>query len=119
VRQLLTACAYQNVPTSVGGKPGDAQRKRIRNKQPTSRLTGDYAERVPTGLPTRPVLDTTTFKVKWLKKSTIYRCYGYRQNIRPNPKKGNQEVVPPPPWDLVLARLELRQIPHPDGEPID
>ena len=30
----------------------------------------------------------------------------------PKPKKGEGEVVPPPPWDFVLARLELRPIPN-------
>lgn len=33
----------------------------------------------------------------------------------PNPLKGEAEVVPPPPWDFVLARLELRPIPNGDG----
>ena len=63
-------------------------------------------------LSTQPTLDTTT----WLKNSRVYRCYGCRQNIRPKPKKGEAEVVPPPPWDFVLARLELGPIPNSYGE---
>ena len=109
----MTECAYKNVPKSVGGKPGEAERKRIRKPQ-TKRSTGTYTQRVPTL--TKPTLDTTTFKVKWLKNSRVYKCYGCRQNIPPKPQKGEAEVIPPPPWDFVLARLELRLIPNRDGE---
>lgn len=66
-------------------------------------------------MPPKPALDTTTFKVKWLKNLRVYRCYGCRKNIHPKPQKG-KEVVPPPPWDFVLTRLELRLIPNKDGE---
>ena len=111
-KKNLTACAYKNVPKSVGGKPGEAERKRKRLPQ-TQRSTSEYRERV--AIPPKPTLDTTTFKVKWLKNSRVYRCYGCRQNIRPKPQKDEAEVVPPPPWDFVLARLELRPIPNPDG----
>ena len=100
------------MPKSVGGKPGEAERKRKRLPQ-TQRSTSEYRERIAT--PPKPTLDTTTFKVKWLKNSRVYRCYGCRQNIRPKPQKGEAEVVPPPPWDFVLARLELRPIPNGDG----
>ena len=109
----LTECAYKNVPKSVGEKPGESERKRKRRPQ-TARSTSGYTQRVPT--PPKPTLDTTTFKVKWLKNSRVYRCYGCRQNIRPKPQKGEEEVVPPPPWDFVLARLELRLIPNKDGK---
>ena len=111
-KKNLTECAYKNVPKSVGGKPGEAERKRKRLPQ-TQRSTSEYRERIAT--PPKPTLDTTTFKVKWLKNSRVYRCYGCRQNIRPKPQKGEAEVVPPPPWDFVLARLELRPIPNGDG----
>lgn len=30
------------------------------------------------------------------------------------PQKDEVEVVPPPPWGFVLAKLELRQIPNHD-----
>ena len=109
----LTKCAYKNMPKSVGGKPGEADRKRKRNPQ-SERSTSKYTERVPT--PPKPTLNTNTFKVKWLKNSRVYRCYGCRQNIRPKPQKGETEVVPPPPWDFVLARLEFRLIPNGAGE---
>ena len=109
----LTKCAYKNMPKSVGGKPGEAERKRKRNPQ-SERSTSKYTERVPT--PPKPTLNTNTFKVKWLKNSRVYRCYGCRQNIRPKPQKGETEIVPPPPWDFVLARLELRLISNGAGE---
>ena len=32
-----------------------------------------------------------------------------------NQRKVEEESIPPPPWDFVLARLELRQIPYPAG----
>ena len=97
---------------SVGGKLGEAEQKRKRIPQ-TQRSTSVYRERIAT--PPKSTLDTTTFKVKWLKNSRVYRCYGCCQNIRPKPQKGEAEVVPPPPWDFVLARLELRPIPNDDG----
>ena len=109
----LTKCAYKNMPKSVGGKPGEADRKRKRNPQ-SERSTSKYTERVPT--PPKPTLNTNTFKVKWLKNSRVYRCYGCRQNIRPKPQKGETEIVPPPPWDFVLARLEPRLISNGAGE---
>ena len=71
----LTKCAYKNMPKSVGGKPGEAERKRKRNPQ-SERSTSKYTERVPT--PPKPTLNTNTFKVKWLKNSRVYRCYGCR-----------------------------------------
>lgn len=112
-RKNLTECAYINIPKSVGRKPGEAERRRDRLRQAVPRSTEGYRERIPRTA--HPHLDTTSFKVKWLKGSRIYRCYGCRRNIRPKPKKGENEVVPPPPWDFVLARLELRQIPDPSG----
>ena len=36
------------------------------------------------------------------------------QNIRRKPQKGKAEVVAPPPWDFVLARLDLRPVPYSD-----
>ena len=45
----------------------------------------------------------------------MYKCDGCQQDIRPKPQK-DAEVVPPPPWDFVLARLEIRPIPNRDGE---
>ena len=109
----LTECAYINIPKSVGRKPGEAERRRQRSGQVVQRSTEGYRERLQTVA--KPQLDTTTFKVKWLKGSRVYRCYGCRKNIRPKPMKGEDEIVPPPPWDFVLARLELRQIPDPTG----
>ena len=111
-KKNLTECAYKNVPKSVGGKPGEAEQKRKRLPQ-TQRSTSEYSERIAT--PPKPTLDTTTFKVKWLKSSRVYRCYGCQQNIRPKPQKGEAEVLPTPPWDFVLARLELRPISNSDG----
>ena len=111
-RKNLTECAYVNIPKSVGRKPGEAERRRDRSRRKVPSSTVGYRERVPT--PSKPHLDTNSFKVKWLRGSRIYRCYGCRRNIRPKPKKGS-EVVPPPPWDFVLARLELQQIPDPNG----
>ena len=108
-KKNLTECAYKNVPKSVGGKLGEAERKRKSLPQ-TQCWTSEYRERIAT--PPKSTLDTTTFKVKWLKNSRVYRCYRCWQNIRPKPQKGEAEVVPPPPWDFVLARLELRPIPN-------
>ena len=67
-------------------------------------------------MPPKPTLDTTTFKVKWLKSSRVFRCHGCSNNIRPKPQKGRKEVVPPPLLDFVLARVELRFIPNKDGD---
>ena len=67
----LTECAYKNVPKSVDEKPGEAERKRKRVPQ-TQRLTDGYSQRVPT--PSKPNLDTITFKVKWLKNSKVCKC---------------------------------------------
>ena len=64
----LTECAYKNVPKSVGGKPGEAERKRKRQPQ-TKRSTEGYTQRVPTTA--KPTLDTNSFKVKWLKGSRV------------------------------------------------
>lgn len=109
----MTECAYKNVPKSVGRKPGEAERKRIHKPQ-TKRSASGYTQTVPTL--TTPTLDTTVFKVKWLKNSRVYKCYDCRQNIRAKPQKGEAEVIPPPPWDFALAQLELRLIPNLDGE---
>ena len=65
----LTKCAYRNMPKSVGGKPGEAERKRKRNPQ-SECSTSKYTKRVPT--PPKPTLNTNTFKVKWLKNSRVY-----------------------------------------------
>ena len=111
-KKNLTECAYKNVPKSVGGKLGEAERKRKSLPQ-TQCWTSEYRERSAT--PPKSTLDTTTFKVKWLKNSRVYRCYRCWQNIHPKPQKGEAEVVPPLPWDFVLARLELRPIPNGDG----
>ena len=109
----LTKWAYRNMPKSVGGKPGEAERKRKRNTQ-SERSTSKYTERAPT--PPKPTRDTNTFNVKWFKNSRVYRCYRCRHNICPKPQKDETKVVPPSPWDFVLARLELRQIPYGVGE---
>ena len=59
-KKNFTEYAYKNVPKSVGGKPGEAERKRKRLPQ-TQRSTSEYRERIAT--PLKPTLDTTTFKV--------------------------------------------------------
>lgn len=93
-------------------KPGEGERPRDRSGGVVHRSTEGYKERLSKSEPAR--LDTTTFSVRWLKGTKVYRCYGCREDIRPKPTKG-QDIVPPPPWGFVLARLELRQIPDPNG----
>ena len=86
----LTECAYINIPKSVGRKPGEGERPRDRSGGVLQRSTERYKERLSKSEPAR--LDTTTFSVKWLKGTKVYRCYGCRKDIRPKPTKG-QDIV--------------------------
>lgn len=80
----------------------------------TKHLTGEYTERVP--LPWKPTLDTTIFKVIWLKNSRLYRCYRCQHNIYLKPQKGKVEAVSPPHTDFDYEWMEFWPIPNLDWE---
>ena len=79
----LTECAYINISKSVGRKPGEGERPRDRSGVVVQRSTQGYKERLSKSETAR--LDTTTFLVKWLKGTKVYRCYRCRKGIRPKP----------------------------------
>lgn len=43
-------------------------------------------------------------------------CYGCNRSIRPKPVAKEPDIVPPEPFDVVLARKELRMYHKPGGE---
>ena len=105
-------------------KPGGSERKR-KLRPHTARSTSEYTQtrefqnqRKTRGFQRLPnqLLTPLLLKPSGLKSRECTDVMGCRQNILPKPQNGEEKVVPPPPWDFVLARLELRLIPNKDGE---
>ena len=86
-KKNLTECAYKNVPKSVGGKPGEAERKRKRLPQ-TQRSTSEYRERIatPNQLSTQPRLKSNGSRTQGSTDVT-----GVGKTSFPNPRKAKRK----------------------------
>ena len=115
----LTQVATQGMPKSTGRKPSTRRRsdKRPRHSPQHQRCTNDFSSRAPVEDGTANAAKNEEYQLKWLKGTSVYVCYGCGQRMRPKPsEKSGRDVVPPPPFDVVLYRKELRFYKKPSGE---
>ena len=115
----LTKIACQGMPQTAGRKPGTRGRsdKRPRHGPQHQRCTKDFSCRAPVAHHGTIADETDKYKFSWLRGTSVYVCYGCGQRMRPKPSdEGGRDMVPPPPFDVVLCRKELRMYKKPSGE---
>ena len=115
----LTLIATQGMPQTAGKKPGTRGRsdKRPRQSAEHQRCTKNFSCRAPVAHQGISVNETEKYKFSWLRGTSVYVCYGCGQRMRPKPfDEGGRDMVPPPPFDVVLSRKELRMYKKPSGE---
>ena len=115
----LTLIATQGISQTAGKKPCTRERSEKRPKQSPQhqRCTMDFSCRAPVAHPDISTNETEKYKFSWLRGTSVYVCYGCGQRMRPKPSdEGGRDMVPPPPFDVVLCRKELRIYEKPSGE---
>ncbi|XP_044172029.1 uncharacterized protein LOC114969154 isoform X1 [Acropora millepora] len=115
----LTLIATQGMPQTAGKKPGTRGRsdKRPRQSAEHQRFTKNFSCRAPVAHQDISVNETEKYKFSWLRGTSVYVCYGCGQRMRPKPSdEGGRDMVPPPRFDVVLCRKELRVYKKPSGE---
>ena len=103
----LTNLAYRDMPSHPGEKPGTRHRTRTRIRAASRSASGNVKRRKLPDEEKRSRMDSK-FILRDLHGTHIRMCYGCGNAIRIPPH------VPAPPYDIVVARKELRN--HKDKE---